>query len=271
MKNAEKWYSDFGEYTIDEYVKERILNNPEEMERFAQIIKHVPKETETVLDVGCGPGVFLHLLERNRNIRGIGIEISDNKVNYAERHLRVHAEKGDAGNLRFEDRAFDVVTALEVIEHLPYGTYEQALEEMARVAKKTIIIGVPYNEERSFMTCPYCQTKFNASYHLRSFREDMLGDLFPGFAIDKVEKIGMGQAWPTFLQKAYNIRNKKCALTEFVCPACGYGKPPQKTNGSKQEQNEISLEIKTLLRFFLKIVPKKKKARWLLVVYNRKR
>ena len=34
MSNAEKWYSDFGEYSIEEYVKERMLDNPAEMERF---------------------------------------------------------------------------------------------------------------------------------------------------------------------------------------------------------------------------------------------
>jgi len=42
MNHFEKWYSDFGEYAIDEYVKERILDNPAEMERLSQIIRLVP-------------------------------------------------------------------------------------------------------------------------------------------------------------------------------------------------------------------------------------
>lgn len=270
MNKAEKWYSDFGEYTIEEYVKERILNNPGEMERFSQVIRHIPSGTKTVLDVGAGPGVFLHLLEKELNIKGIGIEISDNKVNYAKEHLHVQVEMGNASNLRFEDRSFDVVVALEVLEHLPYRTYERALEEMARVARKTIIITVPNDEERIFTQCPYCETKFNASYHLRSFREETLAYLFPGFELVKVEKIGVVQTWPRLMKKINNLLNRTYQASGFLCPACGYNKPLTKIEtDSRQNQNGIFLGIKIILRSFLKIVPKKKKPRWLIALYKR--
>lgn len=264
MKNEEKWYSDFGEYTIDEYVTERILGNPAEMERFAQIIQHVPNDAVTLLDVGCGPGVFLHFLYKRKNIKGIGIEISDNKVTYAREQLHVAAEKGEAGNLRFESRSFDVVTALEVIEHLPYGIYERALQEMARVAKKAIIISVPNNENRKFMTCPYCGTKFNASYHMRSFHEDMLDNLFPGFKIEKIEKTGADKQLPVALQELIGLLRKGHTSNEFACPACGFSKPSAKMNKANQVESS-----RNILRHLWKIVPKQTKARWLVAIYNR--
>ena len=270
MNHSEKWYSDFGEYTIDEYVKERFLNNPAEMERFSQIIRLVPAETVTVLDVGCGTGVFLHLLKKERNIEGIGVEIADNKVDYARAHLHVHVEKGDAGNLCFGDRSFDVVVALEVLEHLPYGIYERALKEIARVAKKSIIISVPYNEQRTFITCPYCQSTFNPNYHLRSFREEHIADLFPDFVIDNIEKIGVTNVYPTLVTKAILFWEKDQVPSEFVCPTCGYSRPPRKVYGNNLRQNANSFGTVRILRFLRSLAPKRKKPRWLVAVYNRK-
>jgi len=227
------------------------------------------REPKSVLDVGCGPGVFLYLLEREREIKGVGIEITDSKVKYANEHLHVLAQKGDAGNLPFEDRSFDVVVALEVLEHLPYGTYECALREMARVASKTILITVPYNEDRFFMRCPYCQTRFNPSYHLRTFREDSLVNLFQGFTIKKIDKIGIIYAYPKILKRLYDVLYEKRSSSEFVCPACGYGNPPHKIN-YRQYENETLPVSKPLINVFKNIAPKKKTPRWALALYHRR-
>jgi 2-polyprenyl-3-methyl-5-hydroxy-6-metoxy-1,4-benzoquinol methylase len=54
----QKWYSEFGEYTIEEYVKERFLMNADEMERLYRVISLVPEDTLKLLDVGCGVGLF---------------------------------------------------------------------------------------------------------------------------------------------------------------------------------------------------------------------
>lgn len=266
--SMEKWFSEFGEYSIEEYVEERILGDVDEMERFYRVVYLVPDDTVTLLDVGCGVGVFLDLLYKHRNIKGVGIDISEAKVNFARKHYHIIAEKGDAGSLRFDDSSFDVVTALEVLEHLPYGTFEKAIKEMARVARKTIIISVPYNEKRQFIKCPYCGATFNPNYHLRVFKEEMLNSLFPGFRIVKIEKVGEVFRIPFLLEKLPKILNffgDSIIKTEFVCPVCGFKNPPSKNHG-KNSQNAFLIKF---LRFIWRLLPRPKQTRWIIVVYNR--
>ncbi len=271
MNNSEKYYSDFGEYSINEYIQEYILSNPLEMERFDHLINLVPEDTETLVDVGCGPGVFLYLLSKRRGIKCMGIEISDNKISYAKESLSVHVEKGDAGMLHFNDRSFDVVTANEVIEHLPFGTYKDALKEIARVSRKYIIITVPYDEKRDFMTCPYCETIFNSNYHLRSFSEREMNGLFPGFDIEKIDAIGIFETWPAPMRWINHIRKRKQQPADFfLCPACGFSHAAKKSkNTVAKDTSHKNVFIKNFARELVKLLPKIKKARWLAVLYKR--
>jgi ubiquinone/menaquinone biosynthesis C-methylase UbiE len=51
------------------------------------------------------------------------------------------ASKQDVTTLTFADRSFDVVTMLEVLEHIP--NTEEALAEVCRVARRCVIFSVP--------------------------------------------------------------------------------------------------------------------------------
>jgi SAM-dependent methyltransferase len=260
-----KWYSEFGDYTIEEYI-ERFLANPDEIERLYCAVSLVPHDTTTLLDVGCGLGIFLDLLYKKRKIKGIGIDISEVKVNFCKKQ-GILAEVGDAGNLKFNDLSFDVVTALEVLEHLPYGTYERALKEIARCARKAIIISVPYNEKRRFVRCPYCYTIFNPSYHLRVFKEDTLLSLFPGFKLKKIIRIGSIQRIPILLDYIRRVpalsEKFSSKPVEFVCPVCGFSKPP-----SKKKEKPQSFWIK-LINVLLQFFPRCKQPRWIIALYER--
>lgn len=51
---------------------------------------------------------------------------------------------GDVKNMPLEDNSFDLVCAFEVLEHIPYEDFVPALKEIARVAKKDVIISLPH-------------------------------------------------------------------------------------------------------------------------------
>lgn len=90
-----------------------------------------------ILDVGCGTGANLEMLAQFG--KSEGVDVSDDALAFCKaKGLKVH--KGLAEKLPFEDESFDVVTALDVVEHLDDDV--AGLREMHRVLKtggKTLI------------------------------------------------------------------------------------------------------------------------------------
>lgn len=83
------------------------------------------------LDVGCGTGANLEMLAQFGEAKGV--DVSDDALEFCRaKGLKVH--KGLAEQVPFDDGSFDVVTALDVVEHLDDDV--AGLREMHRVLKK---------------------------------------------------------------------------------------------------------------------------------------
>lgn len=84
-----------------------------------------------ILDVGCGTGANLEMLKQFGESEGV--DVSDDALEFCRKKgLKVH--KGLAEKLPFEDESYDLVTALDVVEHLDDDV--SGLREMNRVLKK---------------------------------------------------------------------------------------------------------------------------------------
>ncbi len=92
---------------------------------------------ERVLEVGCGTGSLTRaLLDRGPSVTVTGIDASDTYLAFARKQLdaqRVALEVGDAQSLRFDDRRFDAVVSLLVLNFVPDNA--KAVAEMARVTR----------------------------------------------------------------------------------------------------------------------------------------
>lgn len=98
-----------------------------------------------LLEVGCGAGYFLRCIERwFPQCEAFGIDIDQDLIEYARKYLcKTKLIKHDGHKLPFEDKSFDVVCALQVIEHLEKP--ESFFEEANRVLRNEghLIISTP--------------------------------------------------------------------------------------------------------------------------------
>jgi 2-polyprenyl-3-methyl-5-hydroxy-6-metoxy-1,4-benzoquinol methylase len=99
----------------------------------------------SVLDIGCGEGV---LTEQWASRLGsgwvVGVDLEDPKLR-AEWATRTRANlefRTTAGRrLEFATDEFDLVAAIEALEHIPRP--ELTIAEMARVARRSLLVSVP--------------------------------------------------------------------------------------------------------------------------------
>lgn len=97
---------------------------------------------QNVLEVGAGEGeVLVRVMQRFPSAVVRGIDLPDDGLAeiWTQRGLPIAV--GDATSLEFADRSFDLVMAIEVLEHIPDPA--RALREIARVASSDVVLSVP--------------------------------------------------------------------------------------------------------------------------------
>lgn len=103
------------------------------------------KSTDAVLDVGFGLGYGLQIMAA-KVVNSIGLETD---VRAVERGCRIFEGHPcikevllyDGGSIPFRDKSFDVVTCVEILEHVE--DYKNLALEMARVSKRLVFITTP--------------------------------------------------------------------------------------------------------------------------------
>jgi ubiquinone/menaquinone biosynthesis C-methylase UbiE len=208
-------------------------------------------------------------LKNKRNeISCVGLERSEIAVKIASQIFDGKIIEGDASSLPFGDESFDCLTALEVIEHLPWGIYERALVEFERVTKKYIIISVPYEERLILIQCPYCGCKFNPYFHLRRFNRLILKNLFNNFKLIRLELIR--PEYELYFHQMFSVLFRYIFKPSFPehskCPACGYRKISSSSSEVLGFKNIVGDKVKNILSRFL---PRRKKYRWAVCIYER--
>jgi len=94
--------------------------------RLEWIDRHARLSGKAVLDVGCGGGILAEAMAA-RSARVTGIDLADKALRVAQLHLResrlpVHYEMTSAEDYaETHPGAFDVVTCMEMLEHVPGG------------------------------------------------------------------------------------------------------------------------------------------------------
>ena len=112
-------------------------------------LQHLPKQPGSILDVGCGGGLFtMRLAARYSQAQVVGIDISEEAISFAQEHLE--RSKVPLPNVRFQvptsphldenSPTFDVVMATLVCHHLSDEELISFLRQTCRIAKQAVIL-----------------------------------------------------------------------------------------------------------------------------------
>ncbi|MFO8017840.1 MAG: methionine biosynthesis protein MetW [Promethearchaeia archaeon] len=103
-----------------------------------KIIYTLIEPNSKVLDLGCGEGVLLYELTENKQIEGLGIEISIERIKKCmEYGVSVVQEDLNKGLKDFKKNSFDYVILSQTLEEIAKPVY--LIKEMMRVGRKCII------------------------------------------------------------------------------------------------------------------------------------
>ena len=94
-----------------------------------------------ILDVGCGTGENIKFLSQFGDVTGV--DISKRAIEFCKKRGLGNVQLGRAENLPFEDNSLELVTMLDLLEHIKDDL--PALKEARRVLKpgRTLLVTVP--------------------------------------------------------------------------------------------------------------------------------
>jgi 2-polyprenyl-3-methyl-5-hydroxy-6-metoxy-1,4-benzoquinol methylase len=128
------------------------------------VLSHDPAD---LMDVGSGLGEFVNLLaltQQSLEVTSVDIMTYSLWFDHTQRIKRIFKSLFELGNAR----QFDVVTAFEVIEHLPTESLQSAVAKLRSLAKRKLFISVPFLEPLPLY-----------KGHFTRFDSELLLDLFP--------------------------------------------------------------------------------------------
>lgn len=114
------------------------------------VLKEIPEKSK-VLDLGCGDGVLLEMLQEKKQVKGYGVEISEEGVSLClEKGLYCYQADIDEGLTDYRKNSFDYVILNQTIQNTKRPDY--VIKEVLRIGKKIII---------SFPNFGYIQTRLH--------------------------------------------------------------------------------------------------------------
>jgi len=115
------------------------LHGEEQDRKLVSFLERVTiPDAATVLDVGCGTGRSIRLLNGHWH----GVEPAEGLIEHAHPEAKPRIVKGVAEDLPFPDASFDVVLSLTVLQNVEDPA--KALAEMKRVCKPSGIMLISY-------------------------------------------------------------------------------------------------------------------------------
>lgn len=157
-----------------------------------------------VLDLGCGNGNVLKLLNENMDAKLYGLDLSDKMILQAKKKLgnNAHLSVGDAENLPYNDNEFDAVICNASFHH--YTKPHAVLKEIKRILRKggILVLGDPTAPFNWYLKILNHFLKYSDSGDFKIYSRKEIIELLSssGFYVEDFKKIN----YRTFALNAVN-------------------------------------------------------------------
>jgi SAM-dependent methyltransferase len=160
---------------------------------------------QSILDVGCGEGVLTERwADRLPTARVVGLDLDDGELRAQwERRRRSNLEfaVGEASALGYADGEFELVSAIEMLEHV--HDVEATLAELARVASRALLVSAPREPLWRFLNIArgaYWPSLGNTPGHVNHWSKRRLVSLLARFG--EIEAVRSPLPWTMVLVHA---------------------------------------------------------------------
>ncbi len=159
------------------------------------------KNFSTLLDVGCGTGIFLSMILNKFDVNVSGIDISPGMIEKSRELLgdRADLKVGDSEHLPWKADSFDIVTCIASFHHYP--TPELVLKEIERVLRHggSAIIADPWapNPWR-FLANLIIKSPFNRHGEVRMYSQREMQELLETAGFTLIKWKTKRKSWRTY-------------------------------------------------------------------------
>lgn len=105
----------------------------------------IDKSAKSILDVGCGQGFPMKMIKFRMNFKySVGVDLFKPYIEIGKKSkIHNYYVIKDVRKMKFENKSFDVVIALQILEHLKKEEAWKVLRKIEKIAKKQVIITTP--------------------------------------------------------------------------------------------------------------------------------
>lgn len=166
------------------------------LQRVVRELQRSEQEPLHILDVGCGTGANLEMLAEFGEAEGV--DVSSEALSFCKQRGLERVKLGEAEALPYENASFDLVTGLDVVEHLDDDL--AGLNEMHRVLR---------SDGRALMFVPAFMflwgVQDDISHHRRRYTMKQLKQVVTraGFEVERATYVNLSFFAPIFVGRLF--------------------------------------------------------------------